>query len=116
MTTRIYRGQRTEGGCTVTVDGQPLDPRHDLGSLAAGFEWGYDGTGPRQLALAILADHFGAAEAALARYQTFTRAVIETLDAESWTLSGDDIERSFASFSQVPMTLAELLAKVRGER
>ena len=48
-------------GVLVTVDGQPLDPRRDLRDLGAeGFEWGYEGTGPAQLSLAILADLYPA--------------------------------------------------------
>ena len=53
-------------GVRVTVDGRPLDPRLDLRVLSAsGFEWGYDGGGPGQLALAILADQFPGASPAL---------------------------------------------------
>jgi len=56
---RTYEGRRTEFGCVVTVDGQPLDPRLDLVShCPQGFEWGYArGTGSAQLALAIVVDH-----------------------------------------------------------
>ena len=55
---RIYRGQRTLKGTEVTVDGMPLDPRVDLRAMSeVGFELGYNGAGPMQLALGILADH-----------------------------------------------------------
>jgi hypothetical protein len=37
-----YRGIRTGDGATVTVNGQPLNPRHDLRNHSPnGFEWGY---------------------------------------------------------------------------
>ncbi len=38
---------------------RPLGPRLDLANHSPdGFSWGYGGSGPAQLALAILADHF----------------------------------------------------------
>ena len=50
----------------VTVDGNPLNPRLDLRAMSkAGFEWTYEGAGPAQLALALLADHLGDDAAAL---------------------------------------------------
>jgi len=55
----IYRGARTLRGCIVTVDDKPLDARLDLYNHSpTGFEWGYGGSGPAQLALAILAHHY----------------------------------------------------------
>jgi uncharacterized protein (DUF2249 family) len=55
---------RTEtGGRRVDVEDDagnsgPLPPRNDLYNHSPnGFEWGYGGSGPAQLALAILADH-----------------------------------------------------------
>jgi hypothetical protein len=40
---------------------KPLDPRYDLrNNSPTGFAWGYNGSGPAQLALAILTDYFGA--------------------------------------------------------
>ena len=57
---KIYQGIRDEEGCVVTVNDALLDPRMDLRRYSSdGFEWGYEGSGPHQLALAILADHFG---------------------------------------------------------
>ena len=54
----IYEGERTLEGTLVTVDGKPLPPRLDLrGYSKTGFEWGYAGPAPRQLALALVANH-----------------------------------------------------------
>ena len=51
-----YQGRRQRHAPEVTVDGRPLDPRLDLCSHSpSGFEWGYGGSGPAQLALALLA-------------------------------------------------------------
>lgn len=100
---KTYRGDRI-GGCVVTVDGRPLPPRLDLRNHSpTGFEWGYGGSGPAQLALAILCDHLGdddlaeglyhAFAEAEALYQEFKWRVIASLPAGEWTLTTDDIER-----------------------
>src|SRR2546423_14006617 len=89
---RSYRGGRSLDGAVVTVDGQPLSPRYDLKRLSAtGFEWTYEGAGPAQLALALLADHLGDDAQALALYEPFMRRVVAELD-NSWELSSAGIE------------------------
>ena len=76
----------------VTVNGLPLNPRRDLHNHSPdGFNWGYGGSGPAQLALAILADHLGNDELALANYQAFKFAVIAGLENDEWTLTGDAV-------------------------
>lgn len=61
---RVYEGKRSADGrvaVTVISDGRrrPLPTRLDLFNHSpSGFEYGYHGSGPAQLALAILADHF----------------------------------------------------------
>ncbi|RTL26956.1 MAG: hypothetical protein EKK55_07055 [Rhodocyclaceae bacterium] len=59
MNARTYTGSKhPQLGPTVTVDGAPLPPRLDiLNRSPDGFNWGYGGAGPTQLAVAILADH-----------------------------------------------------------
>lgn len=89
---KTYVGGRSLAGAEVTVDGKPLDPRHDLKRLSpTGFEWTYEGNGPAQLALALLADHLGDDARALALYEPFMRAVVAELD-NSWELSSAEIE------------------------
>jgi len=89
---KTYVGGRSLAGAEVTVDGAPLDPRFDLKRLSpTGFEWTYEGNGPAQLALALLADHLGDDARALQLYQPFMRAVVADLD-NSWELSSADID------------------------
>jgi hypothetical protein len=89
---KVYEGARSLAGALVTVDGRPLPPRHDLRLLSkAGFEWTYEGAGPAQLALALLADHLGDAAAALKQYERFMREVVAHLD-NAWRLTSDDID------------------------
>jgi hypothetical protein len=92
-----YVGGRSLAGAQVTVDGRPLDPRYDLKRLSpAGFEWTYEGNGPAQLALALLADHMADDVRALALYDSFMRAVVADLD-NSWELTSADIDAALAA-------------------
>lgn len=89
---KIYEGGRSLDGAVVTVDGQPLDPRFDIRKFSpAGFEWTYEGDGPRQLALAILADHLGDPAKALSLTEAFMRDVVTVLD-NAWSLTSDEID------------------------
>jgi hypothetical protein len=93
---KLYRGGRSLDGAVATVDGEPLAPRHDLRRLSAtGFEWTYEGAGPAQLALALLADHLGDDAQALALYEQFMRNVVAELD-NSWELNSADIDAALA--------------------
>jgi hypothetical protein len=94
---KTYIGGRSLAGAEVTVDGIPLDPRFDLKRLSpTGFEWTYEGNGPAQLALALLADHLGDDARALQLYQPFMRAVVAELD-NSWELSSAEIDAALAA-------------------
>lgn len=94
--TKKYVGVRTESGTTVARE----DDRGDVFALAArtdlknhspsGFEWGYGGSGPAQLALAILADALGA-EKALGCYQKFKVRVVAHFARERWELTRDEV-------------------------
>jgi len=59
----------------VTVRG--LAPRYDLRRHSPdGFNWSYSGSGPAQLALALLADALADDEVAVALYQEFKREFV----------------------------------------
>ena len=89
---KTYEGGRGLDGAVVTVDGRPLDPRFDIRSFSpAGFEWTYEGDGPRQLALALLADHLDDPARALALTERFMREVVAVLD-NAWSLTSEEIE------------------------
>lgn len=96
MAQKIYRGDRTIDGIRVTVDDAPLAERTDISALSRdGFEWSYEGEAPAQLALAILADHFGRAEPALRHYERFMRDGVANF-ANEWELSSADIDALLA--------------------
>ncbi len=92
--TRAYVGERTIDGASVTVDGRPLDHRYGVKTYTDhGFEWSYEGDGPRQLALAILAEHLGDTDAALELVEPFMQRVVANFDND-WEMTGADIDRA----------------------
>jgi hypothetical protein len=56
-----------------------------------GFEWTYDGDSPQQLALAILFDHLGDKDRAIALSPPYMKDVIANLDND-WQLTGDEVD------------------------
>ena len=89
---KLYEGGRSLAGAVVTVDGAPLAPRFDIKLFSpAGFEWTYEGDGPRQLALALLADHLGDPARALTLTDWFMHKVVAVLD-NAWQLTSEEIE------------------------
>jgi hypothetical protein len=96
ITMRVYRGTRTETGCEVVVEEggttRPLDPRLDLRKHSpTGFEWGYSGSGPAQLALALAADVLGDNDRARDVYQRLKFKLVGGLPREGWELTEDRI-------------------------
>src|SRR5947208_15806700 len=102
---KFYHGERTPDGCEVEVidadhpqGGYPLDPRTDIRNHSpSGYEWGYGGSGPAQLALALLADALGDDEKAQRFYQDFKFKVIGRLEGDSWELSQEDIRQAVSA-------------------
>lgn len=109
---KVYRmiPERTkEGGRTVLVDQEqggikPLSPKpsqklHE--HSPDGFNWGYGGSGPAQLALALLLDVTGDPGLSLRLYQTFKQEVIAVAAEQerSWHISEDGIRRWIGTHS-----------------
>lgn len=93
---KTYEGMRGESRAIVTViaDGvrKELDPRFEIRNHSpTGFEWGYGGSGPAQLSLALLADHFEDDFKAQKIYQDFKFKIIVRFDQGEWKLTTDDI-------------------------
>tara|TARA_Y100000310_G_C20614302_1_gene779779 strand:+ start:685 stop:1068 length:384 start_codon:yes stop_codon:yes gene_type:complete len=55
-----------------------------------GFEWGYSGSGPRQLALALLLEHYNKKIAKKLSLE-FLKNVVSFFDEENWLMSEEDI-------------------------
>lgn len=92
-----YIGQRRGGSARVIRvggDGQrtELEPRHHLRNHSPdGFEWGYLGSGPAQLALAICADVFEDERKAVELYQIFKERVVARLRHNRWRLTALEV-------------------------
>ena len=94
---KTYEGRREGAAVLVTVDGRPLNPRLDLWNHSpTGFEWGYGGSGPAQLALALLANALGDDDAAIRLHQEFKWKVVATLPGAGWTLTSEQIHTVLA--------------------
>ena len=97
----VYVGYRQRGRAIIEKypDREPLTPDRSL-ELAnhspSGFEWGYTGSGPAQLALALLLDYTDDEEVALAEYMAFKNEVVSQLECagpeKRWRLTGSEIE------------------------
>ena len=102
-----YVGRREGYAADVSVNGRPLNPRLDLWNHSpTGFEWGYGGSGPAQLALALLADHFGNDQQAVELHHYFKCEVVAKLPKQGWTLTSEQITQALES-SAIQQTCAE---------
>ncbi|MDQ2055238.1 DUF6166 domain-containing protein [Halobellus sp. H-GB7] len=101
MTPEAYAGERRRGQLIVTrvPEGTRLTPERSL-ELAdhspSGFESGYCGSGPAQLALALLLDYTDDEEVALAEYMSFKTEVVSQLECTGadgcWRLTEREID------------------------
>ena len=107
----IYVGKRKKsGGCIVRVIdeedpmlgknsdleliGEELPPRTDLRNHSPdGFEWGYRGSGPTQLALALLVHATGDEKLSMQLYPRFRDAAISGLKEDTWVVPQTKILR-----------------------
>jgi hypothetical protein len=101
MTPRKYEGKRADGFVRVLADGKLLHPgpsQRIENHSPTGFEWGYAGSGPAQLALAILLDYFQFTQTeepkrkAQMLHQDFKFAFVCQFPKAGWTLTGDQID------------------------
>ena len=84
---RVYTIQRTPQGVVCTVNDEPIPLRLDLWNHSpTGFEFGYGGSGPAQLALAILADCCGD-NVAVTFHEAFKWAVISRITGPGASLT-----------------------------
>lgn len=91
----IFRGERVDGETIVSMETdkgwRPLPLHLDKRNHSpTGFEWGYGGSGPAQLALAICTELVGW-ERAQHVYMLFKDRVISQIYKDSWLMIGSDI-------------------------
>jgi hypothetical protein len=98
---KIYYGTRAGAVAEVLVleaDGRArsLTPEASLtlrNHSPTGFEWGYRGSGPAQLALGILLDYYGGEHLMLVveSYQLF-KEVVALMPDDKWDLTGAELQ------------------------
>jgi len=85
---------------------RPLDPAPSQAlrnHSPDGFEWGYEGSGPAQLALALLLDCLGDEDEALEHYQAFKRAHLAPLGRdEAWEITSAQVEEFLRARQNAP--------------
>jgi hypothetical protein len=97
---RRFCGDRTIDGVKATIDGRPLDQRLDLHRYTGnGFEWSYEGPEPRQLALAILAEHLDDGAEARAWVEPFMKGVVANFGNE-WEMTSADIDAALSALGK----------------
>ena len=104
---KTYTIERKPTGVTCIVtenDGdradRELNPRLDLWNHSpSGFEYGYNGSGPAQLSLALLADCFDRDDdRAVELHQWFKRECVALKTGNQWTFTSDEILRIVSRF------------------
>jgi hypothetical protein len=99
---RYARLDRTTAEVVVLDDAGIRPLRHFVRHSPTGFAWGYQGSGPAELARCILLDHFGItpsndgweADGLPVSYQAFKRDVIARQpQSEPWSITEEEIER-----------------------
>jgi len=92
---KIYKGNRIRTsrslyphGVRVTVNGKPLE--HRVYHSPTGFEWGYGGSGPSDLARSILWDYLGK-EPARVLYQNFKDTFVAAW-GDKWQITSREIQ------------------------
>jgi hypothetical protein len=96
----VYEGRfNQEDWYVVTVNGQPFDHRPSLkvrNHSPDGFAFGYGGSGPAQLALAILLRESDRATAEKL-YQAFKFQVISRFESEGFKLTSEEVRAWLAN-------------------
>jgi len=119
---RVYSGERLPSGkalVTVSRDGaieQLLPDRSQRirNHSPDGFQWGYGGSGPAQLALALLLDATNDEDLAQDWYQTFKWAHVATWKVE-WSITDADIRQWLADEQFADLRTGERHEKHRTE-
>jgi len=96
-----YIGTRLPDGSTIVrvrnvpVSGEVtylLDPRLDIADHSpTGLNWGYSGSGPAQLALALASDHLGSDDPPFHVIYMLKQEIVRGLPYDGWTFTSEDI-------------------------
>jgi len=99
-----HDGQQTWYQCVL--NGDPFNPKPSQkihNHSPDGFSWGYSGSGPHQLALAILLEETDDPEFAQKHYTRFLREVVSRLD-NHFKITSADLQPLLGSYSQTMLS------------
>ena len=82
---------RIEGGADTAFRLFPEPSQEVYNHSPDGFEWGYNGSGPSQLALGLLLEHCDE-KTSLRLYQDFREDVVSKLEYDLWEMHEDRIK------------------------
>ena len=111
-----YVGFRVDGQAVVLnlSEHRRLSPERSLDLVnhsPTGFEWGYTGSGPAQLACGLLLDYYDDIQVAREHYIAFRNHVISQLECDGpaacWHLSGEEIDAAMATIIDDIAALAD---------
>tara|TARA_B100000780_G_C20839361_1_gene333560 strand:+ start:174 stop:527 length:354 start_codon:yes stop_codon:yes gene_type:complete len=95
----VFEGARTIDGLRVTVDGQPMGDHKDTADYSpGGIEWGYVGQASKQLAHAILMEHFKDAAKTAQHVDAFMENQVSLFDNE-WKITSQEIDEALGTGS-----------------
>ncbi len=89
-----YVMTRRDGRPRVLVYGRPGNPtplKHLVRHSPDGFEWGYGGSGPADLARSIVGDVMGRPDPPPAIYQRVKAALVATLPAQGGEITSEEV-------------------------
>jgi len=119
---KVYKGRREMPGAEVYVNtgkgpDRQLPLRLELGNHSpTGFEWGYVGSGPHQLALALLGDVFDR-WTAQALGVDFLHGVTSRLPQGNWKLTEEEIFAWVQEFLRInPGVQETIFQQMEGEQ
>ena len=95
ITGSMKSGRTEQGGLPVYIGSKLLDPKPSqelFNHSPDGFAWGYSGSGPAQLALAILLEVSGKKEIALRNYQDFKSKYVSSFPSE-FSITVDEVKK-----------------------
>lgn len=106
-----FTGQRrrNDTAVTMTAEGTTRDLPLHLGVYRhspSGFEWGYLGSGPAQLALALCVEVVGP-ERAVRVHQAVKERLVAPLDGDDWVLTGHQVLQVIEAEERARGDLAE---------
>ena len=93
---KTYHGKRhneSEVSVWIEEDGTTRALEHHVRHSPSGFNWGYAGSGPSELARCLIMDAFGA-DPQPAVYMKFKDEVIAPLEDDEWSMTELDIRQA----------------------